>query len=352
MGTSAARRPASRETLLDGIVRVRASTLISLTLPLAITALWLFADTSFPLRAHPEVALGTTVAFLAKGGWLLARGGRVREPEYVLMLALDEVLAIWFVGSVQQPGSVVAVEWGCLIPIVGAAVFARSRWSVALLTVLGSTVATVLGAWRMEGRPGLGPATVVVLSVFGFVTVTARALREIAATALEEARRGEVTDPLTGAANRRGLERRGAQLWQDAGHRHDPMSLLVVDIDHFKQINDSLGHAEGDRVIREVAALLGSGLRSTDLVVRLGGEEFLVLLRAGRVEATEVAERLRVRIAQELAPVTVSIGVAERVPGPDDGMPQTLWQAVDAADQALYRAKTDGRNRVVAEAAP
>ncbi|WP_238389850.1 GGDEF domain-containing protein [Pseudoxanthomonas koreensis] len=123
-------------------------------------------------------------------------------------------------------------------------------------------------------------------------------------------------------------------------------SLLMIDIDGFKRVNDSQGHVAGDQVIREVSAQLLAGLRSADAAGRYGGDEFGVLLPGTeRQAAQEVAERLRQRVAAQVAaagiPVTVSIGVAEI----EDGMftPED-WTA--AADEALYRAKAAGRNRV------
>ena len=160
------------------------------------------------------------------------------------------------------------------------------------------------------------------------------------------------TDPLTGAANRRAfLERAGEEMRQ--AHRSGlPLSLLIADIDHFKRINDSRGHAAGDEALKRFVLALGDALRPGDLIGRYGGEEFVVLLPHTTLEeATAVAERLRQSIAaQEMGPdgdpfrMTASFGVTAVEPGDSGG----IDAALRTADSALYRAKAEGRNRVVA----
>lgn len=125
------------------------------------------------------------------------------------------------------------------------------------------------------------------------------------------------------------------------------MSLLVVDIDHFKQINDRWGHLAGDEVLRLVATTVVGCVRPSDLVVRLGGEEVLVVLVAQPDDAGAVAERIRRQVEQlpGTSPVTVSIGVAwTRPDGDDRGL---LDRLVLEADGYMYEAKRAGRNRVV-----
>jgi len=130
-------------------------------------------------------------------------------------------------------------------------------------------------------------------------------------------------------------------------HRYGAVSsLLMIDIDEFKRINDSQGHLAGDQVLRRVSALLHEGLRSTDVAGRYGGDEFGVLLPGTHREAAlEVAERLRQRVAGQVmaagVPVTLSIGVAELRAGMKD-----IEDWTGAADEALYRAKAAGRNQV------
>ncbi|WKB53627.1 GGDEF domain-containing protein [Eleftheria terrae] len=174
--------------------------------------------------------------------------------------------------------------------------------------------------------------------------------------AIESYQRTANVDPLTGLLNRRGLQ---AALGAHADGRPrvrgepDGLAMLAFDLDHFKRINDSLGHEAGDRVLRGVARCLGGCVRSDDLVARLGGEEFLVVCAEIELAAAlQLAERVRSQVAAlqfaGLPPqlqVTVSVGVARGVRGE--------WNAVlRSADAALYQAKKQGRNRVEAAADP
>jgi diguanylate cyclase (GGDEF)-like protein len=155
--------------------------------------------------------------------------------------------------------------------------------------------------------------------------------------------RASITDPLTSLHNRRGLQAAVDRL-QATGV---PFAVIALDIDHFKQVNDTYGHTAGDEVIRGLAQLMRDCSRPSDVLCRNGGEEFLMLLPAsGAKEAAVVAERLRKSLeAHSLhgaAGITLSAGVAEwPAAGPDVGA------AFRAADEALYAAKQQGRNRVV-----
>lgn len=175
--------------------------------------------------------------------------------------------------------------------------------------------------------------------------------------AFEHARLARLVDvdPLTGLANRRGFERVTATWLADAERRMRPVSLLMLDIDRFKSINDRFGHAFGDRWIAAVGEVLRDALRDADPIARYGGEEFVVLLPgADLTVALRCAERVRQRIAElcleadDATPVstTVSVGVAEWRPG------VTLQRLLETADRALYAAKRAGRDRVLAASTP
>lgn len=157
-------------------------------------------------------------------------------------------------------------------------------------------------------------------------------------------------DPLTGLSNRRHfLELFGRELQRAQRHRR-PLSLLIVDLDHFKDINDSHGHVVGDGVLEQVASALQSAARGEAIAARIGGEEFAIALPEHDLEASAaVAESLRAAIAalplqlgEVVRTVTVSIGVAAWRPGMS-----RVGDMLGAADQALYGAKEAGRNRVV-----
>jgi diguanylate cyclase (GGDEF)-like protein len=157
-------------------------------------------------------------------------------------------------------------------------------------------------------------------------------------------------DALTGLLNRTGLDElrnTGEAIARlDAG----PYVVIVLDIDHFKRINDRHGHLFGDRALCAVADAISRSVRTSDIAVRFGGEEFLVVLPDTRLDGgAEIAERIR-RQVQSLdlpVPVTVSLGIADGAPGRD--VPEGVFER---ADQALYRAKKGGRNRVVADDTP
>lgn len=164
-------------------------------------------------------------------------------------------------------------------------------------------------------------------------------------------------DPLTGVANRRMFDRILDVEWDKARALGQPLSLVIVDIDFFKQYNDRYGHPQGDACLREVARVLDrAAARTRDLCARLGGEEFVLVLPAtDEAAALAVAERFARRLARAALPhaasslagiVTCSMGVATIVPGNQD-QPAGL---VDLADTRLYRAKAAGRNRIAGSA--
>jgi diguanylate cyclase (GGDEF)-like protein len=169
------------------------------------------------------------------------------------------------------------------------------------------------------------------------------------ARANEQLEQLSITDPLTGLANRRRFEDVLLHEAQRVQRILAPLSLAMVDIDHFKQYNDRHGHREGDRCLQRVAAQLDRNIRDTDLVARYGGEEFAIVMpHTDSGPATEAAERMRLAISALAEPltadqvVTVSIGVAT-LHDPDG---QNTDQLVERADAALYDAKRSGRNRV------
>ncbi len=158
----------------------------------------------------------------------------------------------------------------------------------------------------------------------------------------QTAREDSLHDPLTGLANRRHLEVALRQAFTQARRYGHGLSLVMMDIDHFKRFNDAFGHSAGDRLLLEVGNLIRRDLRETDLAVRYGGEEFLLLMpETSGEQAFEVAERLRARVAGR-TDVTISLGVASYHPTLSD--PANL---VDSADKALYEAKRLGRDRAV-----
>jgi two-component system, cell cycle response regulator len=167
-----------------------------------------------------------------------------------------------------------------------------------------------------------------------------------------------VTDQLTGLYNRRYLASHLSAMFDRAFGTGRQLALMILDIDHFKRINDTFGHDIGDKVIQEIADRIRNSVRGIDLACRYGGEEFLVAMPdTDKTFANVVAERLRNEIAQhkiminggrEELSVTVSIGISSTEEGPKDDSAQKL---IKRADEALYVAKSGGRNRVISSAA-
>jgi diguanylate cyclase (GGDEF)-like protein len=211
-------------------------------------------------------------------------------------------------------------------------------------------------SWNGHARPGglLVPGVFLAGAVFVWLTflVALRTVRDVRRIALLE--QESITDHLTGVYNRRYLDRRLEEEFARARRHLQPLSVLLVDIDHFKHVNDTHGHASGDVALGHVGHLILNTARSTDIVARFGGEELMVIAPSTPPsQALVLAERVRRRIEMEVLqierapnervaiPMTVSIGVAALewdMAGPA--------QLLEAADRALYRAKAAGRNRV------
>ncbi|MBP6636935.1 MAG: sensor domain-containing diguanylate cyclase [Sulfuritalea sp.] len=167
---------------------------------------------------------------------------------------------------------------------------------------------------------------------------------------MEHLRENSLRDPMTGLYNRRFLEDYVGALVNSSQRRKSAFSVLMLDLDYFKQVNDTHGHEAGDKVLKTLADIVARSVRSSDIAVRYGGEEFLLVLTDTGVEpALMVAEKIRAEVEGTKVPLpsgilqkTISIGVAE-FPADAD----SFWQVVKYADVALYKAKAAGRNRVV-----
>ena len=224
--------------------------------------------------------------------------------------------------------------------------FPRRLARVAIVVTAGAATFVVIA-----GGLDISAGTwFVMLSAFCLAGFIVSFLRERLNRLLSILARAARIDPLTSILNRGGFEERFAQEVHRARRGAESLTLLIADIDNFKLINDRFGHAVGDQVLRRVAETLSESTRTSDVVARLGGEEFGVLLPdAGHDAGMEIAERIRRDVARVAPPedgpvaVTVSIGAATF---PDDGScGESLFRVADAA---VYAAKDHGRDRVVA----
>jgi diguanylate cyclase (GGDEF)-like protein len=214
--------------------------------------------------------------------------------------------------------------------------------SIALLSRVASVHGTLLQALASERQ---NAALVQELQIYRRVLESENATL---GSSLRDAARAANRDPLTGLFNRRHVHAYAAPLAEQVRARKEDVTLCMIDVDHFKQVNDRYGHPVGDQVLRAVGTLLGARLRDGDCLARLGGEEFLVVLRGCDVNrGRRVAESLRHNVAASQirtdageVPVTVSLGVAQW------NGDETFDEVVERADRALYEAKHSGRDRV------
>jgi diguanylate cyclase (GGDEF)-like protein len=307
------------------------------------------------------IASGTVAVCLiyvapTDGWWLLAlfavsalntqtldhRMRRSARPEYHVAFSILLTQGLIVTAAAATGGSRSAI-----LPLVAVpTAFAATRFRLTVAMAASVSAITMLVAATL----GLHPAETVRHPLGLIVAVALIVGISAAAEALNGAelhyRDTAILDPLTGLLNRQGLERRFEELTQQACLTGAPVSVVVCDIDNFKLINDAHGHARGDAVLRDVAYRLRQQLRSFELIYRIGGEEFLVVLPGGTPDAAKaLGERLcdatRQCSSAEVT-TTLSVGVS------------TLWgeevqfdSLFDAADQALYQAKADGRDRVV-----
>ncbi|MCY1346706.1 putative diguanylate cyclase DgcQ [compost metagenome] len=292
-------------------------------------------------------------SFLAdRGGGLVGAGARSVSRGETLAGVLGDAMAAGTTARMFQAGAGILQQ-----PDGSRLIFRRLADSDLVMVDVVSTRDVMLrSAVRLSGAVGAGAAALALLlcltlmvvhTLFGHYLARGEALRALAET-----------DALTGLANRRVFTARFALEYAHCARAQLPIALIMLDIDHFKRINDHWGHASGDIVLRQVAQVLRTRVRGVDLAARLGGEEFAILLpRTGVADAAAVADQLRQAvgglscepaadaIAKGNIRFTASFGVAQIVP---DGT-NDLEALVLVADQRLYAAKAGGRNRVVAQ---
>jgi diguanylate cyclase (GGDEF)-like protein len=263
-------------------------------------------------------------------------GGRLDRRLLMLALGPVGVVLIALAVASSPPGNgAVMYAWSVLC----IASFFGTWETIAVVALVAAAQAGVVlhqpGSTFDHWCDPVATMAVIAIVVRGLASRNAR----LVARLTHESR----VDPLTGLLNRRALEERFAVELARAKRDQRPLSVVAVDIDHFKRINDEHGHQAGDRALVWVAAMLNEHTRGADIVARVGGEEFVIVLPGADGRSThEFAERLRAAIEDGDAefPFTISAGVAAAL------APSTAHTLLDAADRALYAAKHAGRNRV------
>jgi diguanylate cyclase (GGDEF)-like protein len=325
-----------RERLLDmeariGVVRRRAFAVLALAL--IASGPWIGFWFLIPLAA--ALVASTIADRLVRTRTHAHRWAAVGWGISGVMIAVSVALT----GEAGSP----AVMWMALPAVTLGARFELRGvvYGVGYLIALMLLSTLLLDAGAVFDRPDA--------LIFPIALVIATAIFSGATQASDrEHRREAVLDPLTGLLNRAALLARFDELEQLAGHgEHASLGMLVADLDHFKRVNDEHGHPAGDAVLQDIAYALRKALRAFDLVYRIGGEEFVVLLPGADLDRTlDVGERLRAAVAEQRTgdiAVTMSLGAAAA-----RGSGVRFNDLYSAADAALYAAKRDGRDRVCA----
>jgi diguanylate cyclase (GGDEF)-like protein len=269
---------------------------------------------------------------------------RVARPEYVIAATVVNAQVLIGVGIALTGGPVSPAIPILLLPIVTLPARFPARGVLAGVAV---TIAVMLAATIGVDPQGFAADPTYTLVNLAAVAGLAGFAHTLMSSEIEQ-RADATLDPLTGLLNRKALTVRFAELADQAALTDGWVSVIECDLDHFKRVNDRYGHGRGDAVLKDAAYALRKNLRSFELIYRLGGEEFLILLPGvGALEATQTAERVRAGIERSTPgglPVTASFGVAA-ARGSGVGF-EVLFKR---ADGALYRAKREGRNRVASD---
>ena len=272
------------------------------------------------------------------------RAANVRRPEYWIFGAwVGAQLMIAAAVLLTDAPAIISAIWFALPVVTLSTRFSDRGIVLGVLITLGLLCAAVMFAGGtgdvLDYPPNLIMPAALVIGVAILSTALMRSELKY--------RNESVIDPLTGLLNRKALENRIAELSQQALTADAPIGLVCCDLDHFKRINDTVGHLCGDDVLKRVAEIIRHQLRAFELAYRIGGEEFLIVLPGlGLTESVELAERLRAATARQAfphgMPLTISCGVAASTPNTRLDF-DALWAQVD---QALYAAKREGRDRV------
>tara|TARA_R110002012_G_scaffold35788_3_gene101825 strand:- start:101042 stop:102247 length:1206 start_codon:yes stop_codon:yes gene_type:complete len=324
-----------------------------------------FFIANFRFENGVNTLLPLSILFSVRGLCLRYRG---HSPDSTLLFLVTVTTAIAFGMSSEHHyahtrGMAISCGVAMMLILAMQAMRRTRTWNridlCIFLTLASLTVllpVRPLASFLIEGAADIGTLEVTsfwvvslkIAGLYAWVAFAILFLLRIAADLLAELHEEMVTDPLSGIPNRRGFFETAETVIREASPKL-PVSLLLLDIDHFKKVNDTYGHQVGDEVIRGVAGVMLENSPETAVIGRLGGEEFAILIpNTSRRSAFAFAEALRLNLEAQTHPeihadhpVTVSIGLAEGTGGPLD-------ELVRDADVALYKAKNGGRNQVAA----
>ena len=275
---------------------------------------------------------------LAAIAWFL-----IVDPHVGLRTAIGPFFATLMMGAcihaIAYPRHLQPADWGM---IISAGIFGLCEAAAAIAIFSGGSAGTQesLDIYRAINFLSL-PAAYTAMGLFTVLILASDMSKEMKALAM--------SDSLTGVLNLRGFEKAASRALSAARRDNSPLSVIVCDVDHFKSINDRYGHAQGDVALIQFARHLQGNVRGQDIVARIGGEEFVLLLPGTPIEAaTAIAERFRasisaLKISSETSQfeIQASFGVATTTGAEDE-----IDHLIKRADEALYRSKRDGRNKV------
>jgi diguanylate cyclase (GGDEF)-like protein len=280
------------------------------------------------------LATSLVVAFYLVDAWFIGKGRPPPIPFPLLLVPM--AVAMGFAIVIQGLNGAL---WA--YPAVMTCYFVLSRRMANIGAAVMLFGCTAMLYWYGD----LGMAIRFLVS-FALTAAIANRILGVVSELQRELMRQAIVDPLTGAFNRRHMDRRLAEIAGEDSRKPASATILLIDIDHFKRVNDRLGHASGDEVLKKIVSLIQNNTRMTDQLFRMGGEEFLLLLHdTEEAETLVVAENLRrlvesARSEGDAQAVTISIGISQR------GVNESADEWMKKADGALYNAKRLGRNRV------
>jgi diguanylate cyclase (GGDEF)-like protein len=293
------------------------------------------------LPNDPPFAMLPVIVVFVMFGLLMAFGPRLPRRALALLGPLGVALIAYALATSPGPGDGAVLY---ALPVFWTTFFFGRRGAVAILicVAVGHAV-TLLLLPAVDSYPGRWLD--VMVSVWGVaivVLVLERRNEMLVARLAGEAR----TDALTGLLNRRGFDEHAVREFAHVGRDGEPIALVTLDIDHFKQVNDEWGHMVGDRVLAHLARVLAGEARGIDVAARLGGEEFAVLMPGSDAAGAEaLVERVRRRLEADARPDLPAVRVSAGVVSTSESL--DLQIMLESVDRALYAAKRGGRDRTV-----